>query len=94
MIVREKAASDLAQARDYYEEQREGLGDEFLHSVNLVFDRIESMPEVPAFVHRDIRRALVRRFPFAVYYRIVDDEVVIIAVIHSHRDPKRWLSRG
>jgi plasmid stabilization system protein ParE len=94
MILRAKAASDLAKARDYYEKQRKGLGDEFLHAVNLVLDHIESMPEVPAFVHRDIRRALVRRFPFAVYYQVVDGEVVIIAVIHSHRDPKRWLTRG
>jgi plasmid stabilization system protein ParE len=52
------------------------------------------MPELHAVVYRRMRRALVERFPFAVYYRIDADDVVVLAVTHSRRDPKSWQSRA
>jgi toxin ParE1/3/4 len=50
-------------------------------------------PYLYPVVHRDTRRALIRRFPFAIFYRIEPDALVIIAVMHGSRHPKRWRMR-
>ncbi len=94
MIIRPEAEADLADARAYYESRRAGLGDEFLRAVRAALVRIESTPELHAVVHRDVRRTLIRRFPFAVYYRIHLGEPVVLAVVHGSRDPGRWKSRS
>jgi plasmid stabilization system protein ParE len=93
VIVRPEAEADLADAKDYYERQRDGLGTEFVKSIAETFERIERLPESHPDIHRGVRRALTRRFPFAIYYRIEGDEVIVIAVMHSRRDPRSWKSR-
>ena len=80
-------------AKDWYDAQRVGLGDEFLECVEEVFDRLRQVPGAHAAVHGDVRRALVRRFPYVVYYRIDDDLVTVLAIMHSHRDPAAWQGR-
>ena len=69
MIIRPEAEADLVAARAWYEKQREGLGAEFILCVEEALQRIGRMPEMYAVVHRDIRRVLTRRFPYAIYYR-------------------------
>jgi plasmid stabilization system protein ParE len=59
-------------------------------------DAIARIAETPfAFprVHGDTRRAVLRRFPYAIYFRILDDDIVILAV-HGRQDPQRWKSRS
>ena len=90
LVYRRKVARDLAGARAYYEEQLEGLGERFLNSVNLTFDAIERYPEMFARVHRDIRRAIISQFPFAVFYRIESTRVAVFRVLHTARDPRTW----
>ncbi|MFS0513618.1 hypothetical protein ACEYW6_02690 [Nostoc sp. UIC 10607] len=51
------------------------------------------MPESYVIVYADIRRAVVRRFPYAVYYRIVSSRVIVTAIFHGRRDPKSWQTR-
>lgn len=94
MIIRPEAEADLEDARNWYERQDAGLGDEFLESVGEAFEKILLMPQLHRMIHQDVRRALTRRFPFAVYYRIENGEVMILAVIHSRRDPRAWKSRA
>ena len=48
------------------------------------------MPESYAVVYRDVRRAVVRRFPYAVYYRIVSSRVIVTAIFHSRLEPRIW----
>jgi plasmid stabilization system protein ParE len=93
VILRPETETDLAEARSWYERQREGLGDEFLESVENAFGKIDRMPEMHRLIYRDIRRIQTQRFPFTVYYRIVEDEVVVVAVLHSRRDPRIWQAR-
>jgi plasmid stabilization system protein ParE len=52
------------------------------------------MPETHAKVYQDVRRALVRRFPYSIYYRFRADRIVVLAVFHNKRDPKVWKARG
>jgi plasmid stabilization system protein ParE len=94
LIIRPEAEQDMAEGRDWYEGQREGLGDEFLTTVEEVFDRINEMPELHASEYKAVRRAGVSRFPYVVYYRIVGESVEVLAVQHGGRDPRRWRSRA
>jgi plasmid stabilization system protein ParE len=94
MIIRPEAEADLVNARDWYERQRAGLGAAFLLCVEEVLERIGRTPEMYTAVYRDVRRALTRRFPYAVYYRIAGHEVVVLGILHARRDPREWQSRA
>jgi plasmid stabilization system protein ParE len=94
MIIRPEAEADLVNARDWYERQREALGAALLLCVEEVLERIGHTPEMYTTVYHDVRRALTRRFPYAVYYRIAGHEVVVLGILHTHRDPREWQSRA
>jgi plasmid stabilization system protein ParE len=76
-----------------YEGQRIGLGEKFAAAVEATIAAILQKASAYPPVHRDTRRALVRRFPYAVYFRPVGDEIVVLAVMHGRRLPRRWRSR-
>ena len=95
MIVRftPEADTELAEAREWYAHQRQDLDLEFMQSIDDALFRIVNSPALYPIVHGTLRRAVVRRFPFAILYDISSDEIEIIAVFHSRRDPERWKSR-
>ena len=84
----------MADARDWYEDQRDGLGDKFLLALDEVFDRIAATPEIVPPEYRSVRRLNLHRFPYVVYYRLVVDFIDVIAVLHGSRDPRGWKSRA
>jgi plasmid stabilization system protein ParE len=92
-IVRPAAATDIDEAFLWYELQRHGLGHEFLAAAQAVVDEVAEHPLKHPVVRRDTRRALLRRFPYAIYYRVYADLVVVVACMHGRRSPKRWQSR-
>ena len=94
VIVRPAAEADIADAFHWYEEQRAGLGNEFRAQLRIAFDAISKNPLLFRVVHRNTRRYLVRRFPYAIYYRVFPDKVVVIACMHGRRNPRRWQSRN
>jgi plasmid stabilization system protein ParE len=84
--IRPAARIDLDKARDWYERQRPGLGDEFLASVADAFTRMEEAPEQFPFYHRDFRRVLTDRFPYKVFFRIEGNAVIVFRILHAARD--------
>ncbi|CAA9431974.1 MAG: hypothetical protein AVDCRST_MAG64-3559 [uncultured Phycisphaerae bacterium] len=94
LVVRPEAESDSAEARDWYERQRPGLGGEFLTAVEDAFELIKASPEAYAVVYRDVRRVGLRRYPYIAYYRTTTDAVEVLAVLHASRDPRVWRSRA
>jgi len=90
VVYRRKVGRDLAGGYAWYNRQRDGLGEEFLAGVDAAFDTIERFPDVFARVHGEVRRAILSRFPYAVFYRVETQRVVVLAVIHTARDPKVW----
>lgn len=90
MIIRPEAEADLAEAFDWYEAQRTGLGDEFLLCAEEALSRINRSPAMYAIVHRETRKASVRRFPYWVYFRLVMDEPVVIV----SRPPRKPVLRS
>ena len=85
--------SDIESAFTWYERERIGLGLEFLAEVRAAYDRIVESPQKYEVIRSGIRRALTRRFPYAVYFSIAEDAIVILAVIHASRDPAEWQRR-
>jgi plasmid stabilization system protein ParE len=77
----------------WYEQKQAGLGDDFLAALEEVYNRLQQTPEAHQVIYGDVRRALPRRFPYGVYYRVHADRVEVIAVQHSRRDPSGWQSQ-
>lgn len=92
-ILRPAAAADVEEAYRWYEDQREGLGEEFLTAVGAGLETIAALPLVAPVVHRDTRRLLLRRFPYGVFYRLVKDEIVVVGCLHAKRHAKLWRGR-
>lgn len=93
MIVRPEAEADLVEAREWYDRQSDGLGADFLLCVEEVFQQIDRMPAIHQVVYQDVRKALTRRFPYVVYYRVEGEDVIVFAVLHCRRDAHHWKSR-
>ena len=91
--LKPEAKADLMQAFDWYERRRAGLGAEFLNSVDTAITRLSGNPLHHRRVRGVFRRALVHRFPYAIYYLHVGERVAIYAVLHQHRSPTAWQSR-
>jgi plasmid stabilization system protein ParE len=91
--LREEAERDLGAAAAWYEQQRVGLGHDFLDEVLSAFELVAEQPLKYPVVHRDTRRALMARFPFGIYFRVEQSQIVVVAVIHGSRHPRRWQSR-
>jgi plasmid stabilization system protein ParE len=85
---------DVEHAFEWYERQQSELGLEFLDELRGSYDRIADNPLKYQELRSGIRRALLRRFPYAVYFAIEDAVVVILAVLHVGRDPAEWQRRG
>lgn len=95
VVYRLVAGRDIAEARRWYDAKRVGLGREFRQAVRVVESLIKSHPDAFPKVHGEIRRVLVTRFPYAVYYqRLESDTVEIIACLHTRRGPKTLRDRG
>ena len=90
VVFRRRFQDDLGAGFHWYEEQRSGLGEEFLSAVQSTLRSIEQFPEMFASIHRDVRRAIVSRFPFAVFYLVEARRIVVLRVLHTARDPKLW----
>src|ERR1700679_797330 len=88
-----EAELDLAEGYAWYEKRRSGLGEEFLSSVDACLESIRRHPEMHTLVHETYRRALIRRFPFAIFYECAGAEITVYAVFHTSRDPEKWRNR-
>lgn len=92
-IIAPEAEFDISDAYGWYEERRPGLGEEFLSCISACIQRIRRAPEMHAKVHEEYRRALVRRFPYAVFYENTDTTVTVYCIFHTSREPEKWRKR-
>ncbi|MHB1391276.1 MAG: type II toxin-antitoxin system RelE/ParE family toxin [Thermoleophilia bacterium] len=92
-IFRPAAAADVEDAFLWYESQRSGLGDEYLDELALVLRAIAEHPNRLPIIHRETRRALLHRFPYALFYRVLDEKILIVACMHGKRNPAHWQIR-
>jgi plasmid stabilization system protein ParE len=90
---RRRAEQEVEDAARWYDIRLAGLGLRFIDEVDRVVGEIAERPTAYPSVHRDTRRALVATFPFAVYYLVRGDTVVVVAIVHVRRHPRSWHQR-
>lgn len=93
-IIRPAAEQDITDAADFYEGRERGLGVAFLRELSGALSKIGALPLQFPLVWRDARRALLHRFPFAIYFVLRDEStVIVLAVVHQRRHPTLWKAR-
>jgi len=85
--------ADVEAAFDWYESEEPELGFEFLEELRAAYHRIVDHPFGYQDLRSGIRRVLTRRFPYAVYFSVEGEIIVIVAVLSTARDPAEWQRR-
>jgi plasmid stabilization system protein ParE len=93
ILVRPAAAADIEDTFLWYQTQRLGLGDDFREALRFALIQIAENPQRYPVIHRGTRRALLKRFPYGVFYREFPQAIIVVACMHGRRNPKRWQSR-
>ena len=95
MIIRftPEADAELTEAREWYSHQRKDLDLEFMQCIDDALFRVVNNPLLFPLAYRGLRRVVVRRFPFAIFYEVIAEEIQVMAVFHSRRNPEMWKSR-
>jgi toxin ParE1/3/4 len=93
VVFRIAAQREFEKAVSWYNDQREGLGEEFLQEIENVVAGAAAHPERYPIVTGDVRRAVARRFPYSVFFRTRADTLVVLVVFHGRRDPEVWRRR-
>lgn len=92
VVFRPEAQREVGDAFDWYEASVPGLGERFLDELDLIVSRVSKNPmHFP--VAFGFRRAVVHTFPYCVYFRETESAIVVVAVFHGRRDPKRLRKR-
>jgi plasmid stabilization system protein ParE len=92
-VLRRVAEQEFGDSIDWYESQREGLGREFRSTIEDYFQQIAAHPEWFTKVRGEVRRAVVRRFPFVIHFLIEPSRIVVLSVFHTSRDPDQLKTR-
>ena len=93
LIIRPEAEAEIAEAFVWYEARSSGLGSEFLLVLDAAFNSILRNPNLYPQVHKRVRRALTRKFPFAVFFLVEKKRIVVLSVFHAKRNPQVWRKR-
>ena len=87
------ARAELIEARDWYSARGPELAARFIAEIETVAERLGTAPYQFPVAYRDVRRARCRRFPYVLFFRLVDGIVNVIACFHGSRDPRQWQRR-
>jgi plasmid stabilization system protein ParE len=93
VILRPRAEDDIRTAFQWYESQQPTVGEEFLAHLRRALERIGEFPESSPVAHKAVRRALVTKFPYLVFYVAEPTRAVVLAVLHTSRSPATWPRR-
>lgn len=93
VVFHPEADAEVIESAKWYESRVPDLGASFLDEVDAALSRISSAPEAFGTVLRQIRMHLLHRFPYGIIYRVETDRILVIAVMHLHRDPNYWQGR-
>lgn len=92
--IQPEAHAEADRAATWYESQQGNLGVEFLLELDLAIERAAVNPNGYAMQFREVRRVLLRRFPYAVYFVSEAEILEVFAILHQHQDPSTWQSRA
>ena len=89
-----EAEIELLEYAKRYEDAVPGLGKRFRDEIERVVELLLERPELGSVLEDEIRHFVLRRFPHAVIYAIIDDSLYVLAVAHGHREPGYWIKRS
>lgn len=90
IVFRARYSKQMLSCYNWYEEKRIGLGEEFLLTVEACVNSISRNPFLFQIKYKDIRMALVERFPYGVFYFVENNKIIVLAIFHLSRNPKLW----
>jgi plasmid stabilization system protein ParE len=89
LIIRPYAIKMAENAYQWYEEQQNGLGDLFLLELENCYDKLVLFPVLYNKVRKDFRQIILKKFPYVVVYKIIEEKVVVYSVFHTSRNPRK-----
>lgn len=84
---------EISEAYQWYQNQAEGLGDDYIFELELAFQTIAEIPYIWPKFKNEFRRYILSRFPFAVIYKESEHKLYVVAVMHQSRKPNYWIKR-
>jgi toxin ParE1/3/4 len=93
VVFTQAARADLIEAQDWYEGEAQGLGKRFRVLIDAAVERMLANPLQFPVVHKNVRRVLVRRFPYMLFFTMYGSRLVVIACFHASRSPRQWKKR-
>ncbi|PSB29549.1 type II toxin-antitoxin system RelE/ParE family toxin [Stenomitos frigidus] len=93
VVIHSEAIAELDGAISYYEAQNAGLGLDFLSEVEQALDKIQRNPNLGVYKASGLRRYVIRRFPFLIFYAELETLIWIVAIAHGKRRPNYWKRR-
>lgn len=91
--ISDEAEIDFDKSYEFYFEDSPKVADTYFRIINLGFENIKQNPNSFSIVHKDVRKYVVKKFPFVIYYRIIDLKIQVIAIFHTSRNPEIWNER-
>jgi len=91
--VSDDAEADLDKSHEFYFQETPKVADAFFRRINLSFEKIKQNPYSSPNVHKNVKKFVVKKFPFVIYYQIVDSVIRVIAIFHTSRNPEIWNDR-
>jgi toxin ParE1/3/4 len=93
IVFTQAARLDLIEAQDWYEREAPGLGPHFRAAIDALTERMSANPRQFPAVFKDVRRALLRRFPHSLFFVMEGETLLVVACFHASRDPAQWQKR-
>ncbi len=91
LFISNKAEFEIRETFLWYESQNEGLGNKFEQNLISVLDLIQSNPNLIQIRYKQIRVAFLSKFPFGIHYIVKENQILIIAILHTSTNPKKWI---
>ncbi|MGX1025110.1 type II toxin-antitoxin system RelE/ParE family toxin [Flavobacterium sp. CS20] len=89
----DEAELDLDKSYEFYYENNPKVADTFFQRIKLGFENIKENPVTFPIAHKDVRKYVIKKFPFVIYYRIINTSIQVIAIFHTSRNPEIWNER-
>jgi len=93
LSFRPEARLDILAAKEWYEDRARGMGHEFVRAVDAAASGITRFPLAFPRVHGDIRKAVLRRFPYSLLFLVEEEDIVVLGCFHHRQDPHTWTDR-
>lgn len=88
-----EAEKDFEKSYAFYYENNPKVADTFFQNINRSFEKIKENPHTFPTVHKDVKKYVIKKFPFVIYYRLMNTIIRVIAIFHSSRNPEKWNER-